>query len=102
LRLASNPSVLRAYNATGLTNRGALKTLRMFMARPTVAYRKEPDDIVPLWHQLADLPSASPKRWMDAYLAAFAVTGAMTMLTLDGDFLSFQNTGLAVIVVKPS
>jgi len=48
LRLASNPTILRTYNATGLTNRDALKTLGIFMARPVVAYREEPDKIVGL------------------------------------------------------
>jgi len=31
---------------------------------------------------------------MDAYLAAFAITGGMTMVTLDRDFESFEQASL--------
>jgi predicted nucleic acid-binding protein len=66
-----------------------------------VVYREEPAQIVDLWHRLADLPSVSPKVWMDAYLAAFAITGGMTMVSLDQDFASFKKAGLELVLLEP-
>ena len=41
--------------------------------------------------------TASPKLWMDAYLAAFALTGGYRMVTTDTAFRQFQ--GLDVLVL---
>jgi predicted nucleic acid-binding protein len=54
----------------------------------------EPDGTRDLWHEFADLDSASPKVWMDACLAAFAVCGKLTLVTLDGDFAAHRDQGL--------
>jgi toxin-antitoxin system PIN domain toxin len=100
LRLASTPAFLRLCNATGLTNRDALETLERFMASRSVAYREEPSGVAPLWHRLAALDSASPKVWMDAYLAAFAISGDLHMVTLDQDFTVFESHGLQLHLLK--
>jgi predicted nucleic acid-binding protein len=42
-----------------------------------------------LWQALACLPSASPKVWTDAFLAAFAIGHAVEFVTLDSDFKRF-------------
>lgn len=94
LRLASTPAVLRQYGAQGLTNQDALVLLAHFQALPMVAFRAEPPGIVPLWHRLAGLPQAAPKVWMDAYLAAFAIAGNLTMITLDSDLKQYEPAGL--------
>lgn len=47
-----------------------------------------------LWWRLAGLEEAAPKRWMDAYLAAFAIRGSLRMITLDRDFQQFLAAGL--------
>jgi len=47
-----------------------------------------------LWRSAAALPSASPKVWMDAYLAAFAISAGMQLVTLDRDFNNFVPLGL--------
>lgn len=69
------------------------------MASPSVAYRDEPAGLVPLWHRLAALHSASPKVWMDAYLAAFASAGELQMVTLDQAFSQFA--GVSVTILAP-
>jgi toxin-antitoxin system PIN domain toxin len=94
LRLTSTPAFLRLCNATGLTNRDALAMLERFMASKSVSYREEPSGVAPLWHRLAALDSAAPKIWMDAYLAAFAISGDLQMVTLDHDFKAFESHGL--------
>lgn len=97
LRLASQPAVHRLCNTGGLTNRDALEMLGDFMASPSVAYRDEPAGIVPIWHRLASLPSASPHVWMDAYLAAFAMAGGFDLVTFDRGFSQFA--GLSVTLL---
>ncbi len=59
-----------------------------------VQYLDEPLGVVPVWHRLAGLQSASPKVWMDAYLAAFAIAGELQMVTFDRDFKSYMRYGL--------
>lgn len=97
LRLLSLPTLLGAYGVTGLSNRDALDTLERFMASPVVAYRDEPPGTVPVWHRLAALPTASPKVWMDAYLAAFAIAGGLEFVTFDTAFV--QYAGLAPTIL---
>ena len=94
LRLASTPTLLKAYGATGLTNRDALVALDALLALPQVCERDEPPGTAALWHRLASRDTASPKVWMDAYLAAFAVCGGLRLVSLDQDFKNFVSNGL--------
>ena len=102
LRLVSTPAVLRQYGAAGLTNEDALELLARFQALPMIAFREEPPGIVPLWHRLARRPEASPKVWMDAYLAAFAIAGNLTMITLDSDLKHYEPAGLQLQLLLPT
>ncbi len=94
LRLASTPALLRLSNATGLTNGDAIATLTRLLGETRVAHRDEPEGVAPLWHRLGAQDSASPKRWMDAYLAAFAIAGDLRLVTADHDFVDFETDGL--------
>lgn len=94
LRVATTPAVLRQYGVGSFSNRDALEVLRQLLALPIVVYREEPDGVVPLWHQMASLTTSSPKVWMDAYLAAFAIVGKLRLVTIDRDFKSFTSSGL--------
>lgn len=73
--------------------------MRAIMASPIVGYRDEPPGVTTIWHRLAALPSASPKVWMDAYLAAFATASHLQMVTLDQGFLQFA--GISSTVLTP-
>ena len=101
LRLASTPALLKTYGADGLTNRDALVALDALLALAQVCEREEPPGTVVLWHRLAGRDTASPKVWMDAYLAAFAMGGALRMVTLDHDFKSFVAQGLDLVLLNP-
>lgn len=99
LRLASSVAFQRSCNIAGLTNRDALAALQQMMGLPWVSYREEPAGIESVWHRLAAFPTASPKVWMDAYLAAFAATGGLELVTFDGGFSQFA--GVAVTHLPP-
>lgn len=94
LRLSSTPTLLKAYGAEGMTNRDSLVSLDTLQALPQVQFLHEPAGTFALWCRLATLESASPKVWMDAYLAAFAISGGLRMVTLDRDFRNFVPHGL--------
>ena len=94
LRLTSTPALLRLSNATGLTNQDAIATLTRLHGETRVAHRDEAEGVARLWHRLGARDSASPKRWMDAYLAAFAIAGDLRLVTADRDFVDFEAEGL--------
>jgi toxin-antitoxin system PIN domain toxin len=94
LRLASTPVIFKAYQATAITNHDALTALEAFQALPQVDLIDEPIGIEERWWRLAGLAEAAPKRWMDAYLAAFAITGSIRLITFDQDFRQFLKAGL--------
>ncbi len=101
LRLATTPTLLKVYGAERMTNRDALVVLDALQALPQVALREESPGVFDLWCQLAGADTASPKVWMDAYLAAFAITGGLTLVTLDRDFKNFVPQGLDLVMLNP-
>lgn len=62
--------------------------------------RDEPRGALRLWHALSARDSASPKVWMDAYLAAFATAGGLRLLTLNRDFENFVPHGLELSLLS--
>ncbi len=94
LRIVSTPVILRAYGADAMTNRDALAALEAMLALSQVRELDEPSGTVGLWHRLAARDTASPKIWMDAYLAAFAIAGGLRLTTLDRDFKAYEKEGL--------
>ena len=100
LRLASTPTLYKAYGADRMTNQDALLALDRLQALPQVVLREEPPGVFALWRQLAGVDTASPKVWMDAYLAAFAKAGSLSLVTLDQDFKSFVAQGLDLVLLQ--
>ncbi|MBM5828002.1 MAG: PIN domain-containing protein [Cyanobacteria bacterium M_surface_7_m2_040] len=94
LRLASTPVITAAYDVSRLTNRDALQALEALMALHQVALIEEPPGVMECWARLGAISKAAPKLWMDAYLAAVAITGGWTLLSLDRDVLQFESQGL--------
>ncbi len=83
-----------------LTNREAWGALDQLMADEATGFEAEPHGLDLVWRQLADRDAASPKLWMDAYLAAFAITGGLRMVTLDKDFRNFESHGLDLLLLS--
>ena len=100
MRLLSTATLAKAYGAVPLTNSDALLTLDNLQALPQVTWRDEPPGVLGLWRTLAGLDSASPKVWMDAYLAAFAIAAGLRLVTLDKDFYNFFPQGLDLALLS--
>jgi hypothetical protein len=54
-------------------------------------------DIERWWTQHALRPTASPKLWMDAYLAAFARAAGYTLVTTDAAFRQFEGVDILLL-----
>ena len=84
---------------TELTNTEAIDFLDSVYADPAVAFAEEPAAVRPLWHELARGSHPAPLVWMDAYLAALAITIEAEVVTFDRGFLSYRRAGLAVTLL---
>ena len=99
LRLASTPALLAKYDSTGLNNHDVIGFLTEFYQLGNVSFAEESPAIRDQWLALADRETASPKLWMDAYLAAFAISGNLRLVTFDRDFRQFEPHGLELILL---
>ena len=100
LRLITTPAVQVAFGSPTITNDAAWVQCEKLLALPQVTWLSEPPGFAETWSAFARLPSASPKVWMDAYLAAFARQSHIPLATLDRDFVNFR--GVAVRLLQPS
>ncbi len=98
LRLLTNAAVLAPYGNPPLTNREAWAAYDALLADYRIAWlAEEPRGIEARWRQLAVRDAASPKLWMDAYLAAFASAAGCQMVTTDSAFEQFVGLDLLVL-----
>jgi toxin-antitoxin system PIN domain toxin len=102
LRLLTNAAVLGAYGNPPLTNSQAWTAYQALVSDDRiVSMPDEPQGLESRWKDFAVRDTASPKLWMDAYLAAFALTNGCRMVTTDTDFDQFSGLDLLVLV-RPS
>jgi len=101
LRLLTTPTIAKAYGVSTPINHDALSILDGFMGSSSVGSVDEPAKIFARWRSLADLPTASAKCWMDAYLAAFALQAGLKFVTGDNDFKNFAGLNPKLIVPPP-
>lgn len=98
LRLLTNPAILAPYGNSPLTNTEAWQAYEALLADERIELRAdEPADLEPRWKLFALRDTASPKLWMDAYLAAFAVASGARLVTTDGAFSQFDGLDLHLI-----
>lgn len=100
LRLASTPVITQAYGVPKTSNGDAWAALQTFLALPQVDVIDEPPELARTWSQLGAIEQAAPKRWMDAYLAAFAITAGLPLISLDQDFHLFEREGLTLKLLQ--
>lgn len=101
LRLVCTPVIQRTYGSSLITNADAWAKFQDLLALPQVLWLDEPSVFVDQWSILACLPSASPKVWTDAYLAAFAIGHDLQLVTIDSDFKNFKKAGLNLKLLIP-
>ena len=94
LRLLTTPAVFAFYNLPPRTQNQAWKIYDQLRANPGCGFLSEPENMDDLWRQLSARNSASPKLWMDAYLAALAIARDCTVVTFDKGFRQFESSGL--------
>jgi predicted nucleic acid-binding protein len=67
------------------------------MANGGSGWLGEPVGLEARWKRLCSGQRASPKLWMDAYLAAFAMEGGHRFVTTDKGFKQFKGLSLVVL-----
>jgi toxin-antitoxin system PIN domain toxin len=97
LRLLTTSAVLAPYGIPPLTNKAAWAAYEGFRADKGIAWVDEPHGLETHWKRLASAAKPSPKLWMDAYLAAFAIAGGFPIVTTDKAFRQFKRLDLIVL-----
>jgi toxin-antitoxin system PIN domain toxin len=98
LRLLTHAAVLAPYGNPPLTNVEAWNAYGSLIADDRIVLQAtEPARLESRWRQLALRETASPKLWMDAYLAAFALAGGCRLVTSDRSFRQFDELDLALV-----
>ncbi|MSP61315.1 MAG: PIN domain-containing protein [Myxococcales bacterium] len=97
LRLLTTAAVLAPYGIPPLTNAKAWSTYEGWRADDRISFIDEPRGMEAHWKRVAARTSASPKAWMDGYLAALAMTGGHRLITTDRGFRQYK--GLDVLVL---
>jgi toxin-antitoxin system PIN domain toxin len=97
LRLLTTRAVLAPYGIPPLSNKAAWSVYEGLRADERIAWSQEPRGLESQWKKLAANAKASPKLWMDAYLAAFALAGGYQLVTTDKAFKQFKGLDLLVL-----
>lgn len=98
LRLLTTSELMKLYGIDPLTNQKAWSVYQSLGADDRVGLISEPAGVEAVWQKLAARRTSSPKLWMDAYLAAFAISSNATLVTTDRAFSQFA--GLRVEWIK--
>jgi len=69
-----------------LSQAEAWKAYDRWLQDERVEFLDEPAGLEANFRTLTRLPQAAPKDWADSYLAAFAVTSRLTLVTFDRAF----------------
>lgn len=67
------------------------------MADRRISWLEEPAGLEVHWKPFASQSVASPKLWMDAYLAAFAIAGGLELVSTDHGFLQFAGLNVWIL-----
>lgn len=97
LRLLTTRAVLNAYGSPPLTNEQAWEVYDGLTNDRRVGFLQEATDLQVSWQRLSSGPFASPKLWMDAYLAALAMSSGNRFVTIDRDFNQFSGLELQML-----
>jgi uncharacterized protein len=90
LRLLTTAAIVKPYGTQPLANDAAWTLYDCYLADPRIAITDEPPTLDAHWKILTARSTPSPKLWMDAYLAAFALAGRHQLVTNDQAFTQFK------------
>jgi len=96
LRLVTSTAIFRE---DAMSNEQAIKAYRQFHFDPRVGWIDEPEGLEAEWFSGASVRSPSPKRWMDAYLYAFARLTGARLVTFDSGFRQYKADGLDLVLL---
>ena len=94
LRLASNPAL---FGDEALTLSEAWSCYDRLTEDTRFEFGLEPVGLEHYWRRMTRADSYSPKVWTDRYLAAFAITGELCVVTFDGAFASLAEIQSVVL-----
>ena len=96
LRLLTNQQVM---GAEVLTQRKAWEAYERWLHDERIEFHREPESASfdRLFRQFSNGPRPSTKLWADAYLAAFAKTAGLTLVTLDRSFRAMGELAVRVL-----
>jgi len=98
LRLLTNARVVSQYGQDPLTNFQAWREWDRLLGDGRIVFQaREPRGLDVYWREYAARDGASPKLWMDAYLAAFASSGGYQFVTTDTGFRQFEGLDLILL-----
>jgi uncharacterized protein len=92
LRLLTTEAVMGEY---AVANDQAISLYGALLRHDRVRFAElEPVGMEKAWHSAAASRQTAPKRWMDAYLAAFSRLAGMRLVTFDRGFRQYEADGL--------
>jgi toxin-antitoxin system PIN domain toxin len=94
LRLSTTP---RLMTPQALTLQDAWVAYDDLYHDPRVVFADEPEGIEALWRAHTQHGTFSPKVWNDAYLAAFAQSGDLTVVTFDKGFSQYAGASCLIL-----
>ena len=94
LRLLTTSS---AMGGTAMTMQEAWHCYDALLVEANVSYHDEPGGLEVPFRRFAALGTASPKVWSDAYLAAFAFTARLRLVTFDSALSRHPNVLVQVV-----
>jgi toxin-antitoxin system PIN domain toxin len=97
LRLLTTEAVMGCYGIAPLSNREAWEVVEAFLADERIIFASEPPGLDKVWLSLSLRETHSPKLWMDAYLAAFALCARARLVTTDKAFSQFEGLDLHLL-----
>jgi toxin-antitoxin system PIN domain toxin len=97
LRLLTTAAVMRIYASAPLTNAEAWRLWENWFKDDRIHWTDEPLELLDTWKKYGAIRSASPKLWMDSYLAAIAVESDYRLVTLDKAFVNFKGLNVDLI-----
>ncbi|MEM0967469.1 MAG: TA system VapC family ribonuclease toxin [Verrucomicrobiota bacterium] len=97
MRLLTTRAVLLPYGIDPLSNKESWEIVDSFLTDDRISMANEPSGIDERWKLWATPDTASPKLWMDAWLAAFAHQSGFQLVTLDKAFKQFKGLDATII-----